>query len=97
MFCTNAANIITVCSIQLYFKLRSPTSPNPGPVSFSQIRSPNILANIPLLGSGIFLMWKMLQGDIETSKYSLHLSVALGVRTHHCFGIHSLKAAELDW
>ena len=83
-FFTNAANIITVIAIQLYFKLQSHTSPNLGPGLSSQIpriRNPNILANFAMLGGGTIHLLKMLRGDFDTSKYSLHLSAAVGVRT----------------
>ena len=80
---TSATNIINVVAIQLYFKLRSPTS-NSGPVLSNQIpkiRSPNILANFCILAGAIIRLLNMLWGDLEESKYSIHLTVAVGVRT----------------
>ena len=84
MICTLAANIINVCAIQLYFKLRSPAFSNPTPLLSSQIpkiRSPNILANFSMLGGCIFHVLKINRGDIKASQYGFHLSVAVGVRT----------------
>ena len=84
MIFTSAANIINVCAIQLYFKMRSSTSPNPGPEALSRIpsiRSPNILANFSMLGGAIIHVLRMLRGGVEMNKYSLHLTVAMGVST----------------